>query len=128
MTEFVDQIRLRVTDALTDLAQARAAGDDYRVQVHTGELESFARLAEENGVRVLSSGRSGQPEHSPTHDAPPPHSGSATNSASTGSTSAGPAATVSALPGAPSRPTTTPASSTMSQPAARSQALSPDSA
>jgi hypothetical protein len=52
MTEFADQIRLRVSDALTDLAQARAAGDDYRVQVHTGELESFARLAEENGVRV----------------------------------------------------------------------------
>ena len=46
MTEFVDQIRLRVTDALTDLDQARAAGDDYRVQVHIGELESFARLAE----------------------------------------------------------------------------------
>ena len=52
MTEFVDQIRLRVTDALTDLAQARAAGDDYRVQVHTGELESFARLAEERGEDV----------------------------------------------------------------------------
>ncbi|MEO7447538.1 MAG: hypothetical protein ABI336_04630 [Humibacillus sp.] len=52
MTEFVEQIRLRVTDALGDLAQARAAGDDYRVQVHTGELESFARLADENGVSV----------------------------------------------------------------------------
>ena len=52
MTEFVDQIRQRVNDALGDLADARQAGDDYRVQVHTGELESFARLAEENGVRV----------------------------------------------------------------------------
>ena len=53
MTEFVDQIRQRVNDALGDLAEARqAAGDDYRVQVHTGELESFARLAAENGVRV----------------------------------------------------------------------------
>ncbi|GAA3718665.1 hypothetical protein GCM10022399_38890 [Terrabacter ginsenosidimutans] len=52
MTEFVDQIRQRVNDALGDLADARQAGDDFRVQVHTGELESFARLAAENGVRV----------------------------------------------------------------------------
>ena len=52
MTEFVDQIRQRVNDALGDLADAQSAGDDYRVKVHTGELESFARLAAENGVRV----------------------------------------------------------------------------
>jgi hypothetical protein len=52
MTEFVEQIRQRVNDALGDLAEARQAGDDYRVQVHTGELESFARLATENGIRV----------------------------------------------------------------------------
>jgi hypothetical protein len=52
MNEFVDQIRVRVIDALNDLAQARAAGDDYRVQIHTGELESFARLAAENDLRV----------------------------------------------------------------------------
>lgn len=52
MTEFVDQIRVRVLDALEDLAQARAADDDYRIQIHTGELESFARLAAENGLSV----------------------------------------------------------------------------
>jgi hypothetical protein len=52
MTEFVEQIKIRVSDALGDLAQARAAGDEYQVQVHTGELESFARLAAENGVSV----------------------------------------------------------------------------
>ena len=52
MTEFVDQIRQRVSDTLGDLADARQADDDFRVQVHTGELESFARLAAENGVRV----------------------------------------------------------------------------
>jgi hypothetical protein len=52
MTEFVDQIRVRVIDALNDLAQARAAGDEYRIQIHTGELESFARLAAENDLRV----------------------------------------------------------------------------
>ena len=52
MTEFVDQIRQRVQDALGDLADAREANDEYRIQVHTGELESFARQATENGVRV----------------------------------------------------------------------------
>ena len=52
MTEFVDQIRQRVRDALSDLAEATGAGDEYRIQVHTGELESFARLAAENGIRV----------------------------------------------------------------------------
>ncbi|GAA5028777.1 hypothetical protein GCM10023258_24650 [Terrabacter aeriphilus] len=52
MTEFVEQMRQRVNDALGDLAEARAADDEYRIQVHTGELESFARLAAENGVRV----------------------------------------------------------------------------
>ncbi|MBB2984896.1 hypothetical protein [Terracoccus luteus] len=52
MTEFVDQIRQRVRDALADLERAADAGDDYGVQVHTGELESFARLAAENGLTV----------------------------------------------------------------------------
>jgi hypothetical protein len=52
MTEFGEQIRVRVLDALDDLTQARAAGDDYRIQIHTGELESFARLAAENGIQV----------------------------------------------------------------------------
>ena len=52
MTEFGEQIRVRVLDALDDLARARASGDVYRIQIHTGELESFARLAAENGVRV----------------------------------------------------------------------------
>jgi hypothetical protein len=52
MTEFVDQMRERVSEALRDLAEARLAGDDYRAQVHTGELESFARLAAENGISV----------------------------------------------------------------------------
>lgn len=52
MTEFVDQIRARVLDALGDLEQARSTGDDYRVQIHTGELESFARLADENDLLV----------------------------------------------------------------------------
>lgn len=52
MTAFVEEIRTRVIDALGDLEEARAAGDEYRVQIHTGELESFARLAAENDLRV----------------------------------------------------------------------------
>lgn len=52
MSEFIDQIRERVQTALTDLAQARDAGDDYAAQVHTGQLESFARLASEHGVSL----------------------------------------------------------------------------
>lgn len=53
MVEFLDQLRHRVRDALADLEQARDAGDDYRVQVHTGELESIARIAESHGVRIV---------------------------------------------------------------------------
>lgn len=52
MTEFLDQLRHRVRHALDDLERARAAGDDYRVSIHTGELESFARLAESHGLRL----------------------------------------------------------------------------
>lgn len=52
MTEFLDQLRHRVRHALDDLEQARAAGDDYSVQVHTGELESIARIAEAHGVHL----------------------------------------------------------------------------
>ena len=57
MTQFVEEIRQRVTMALDDLAQAQAAGDEYRIRVHTGELESFARLASDNGVHVPELGR-----------------------------------------------------------------------
>lgn len=52
MVEFLDQLRHRVRNALADLERARAAGDDYSVQVHTGELESIARIAESHGVRL----------------------------------------------------------------------------
>lgn len=52
MIEFLDQLRHRVRHALDDLERARAAGDDYRVSIHTGELESFARIAESHGVQL----------------------------------------------------------------------------
>ncbi|HET7397371.1 MAG TPA: hypothetical protein VFJ94_02515 [Intrasporangium sp.] len=53
MIEFVQEMRSRVSHALDDLARARAEGDEFRVQVHTGELENFAHLAHEHGVRLV---------------------------------------------------------------------------
>ncbi len=52
MTEFLDQLRHRVRNALADLERARAAGDDYSVQIHTSDLESIAVLAESHGLRL----------------------------------------------------------------------------
>jgi hypothetical protein len=52
MTEFLDQLRHRVRQTLDELERARTAGDDYKIQVHTGELESMARIADSHGVRL----------------------------------------------------------------------------
>ena len=52
MTELTDQIRHRVLTSLAALERAREAGDDYSVQVHTGELESFAVIARANDVEL----------------------------------------------------------------------------
>ena len=45
MTELHEQIRARVSEALTSLQDARTEGDDHMVEVRTGELESLAHLA-----------------------------------------------------------------------------------
>jgi hypothetical protein len=52
MTEFLDQLRHRVRNALDELERARDTGDDYSIQVHTGELESIAQIAESHGVAL----------------------------------------------------------------------------
>ena len=52
MSEFVDHIKERVHEALSNLVRARTEDDDFAVQVHMGELESFARLAREHGVTI----------------------------------------------------------------------------
>ena len=52
MSEFIHQIKERVQEALSNLDRARTEGDDFAVQVHTGELESFAHLAREHGVTI----------------------------------------------------------------------------
>ncbi|MEP6797561.1 MAG: hypothetical protein ABI890_05405 [Lapillicoccus sp.] len=52
MTEFSAQLRERARESLRLLAEAEACGDDYSVDVHTGELESISRMADEHDVRV----------------------------------------------------------------------------
>lgn len=52
MTEFHQQLHERAQDALRSLSQAQTAGDDYSADIHTGELESILRLADEHDVRL----------------------------------------------------------------------------
>jgi hypothetical protein len=52
MTEFLTQLRDRAKEALKALEEAREAGDDYSVDIRTGELESIKRLADEHDVRL----------------------------------------------------------------------------
>jgi len=52
MTEFLTQLRDRAMEALKALEEAREAGDDYSVDIRTGELESIKRLADEHDVRL----------------------------------------------------------------------------
>jgi len=52
MTEFLTQLRDRAREALKALEEAREAGDDYSVDIRTGELESIKRLADEHDVRL----------------------------------------------------------------------------
>lgn len=52
MSEFASEITDRVVKASTSLEDARAAGDDYLVDVRVGELEELARLAEANDVEI----------------------------------------------------------------------------
>lgn len=52
MTELSAQLRHRVHEALTSLSAARAAEDDYLVQLRHAELEGLARLARENNLRI----------------------------------------------------------------------------
>ena len=49
-SEFAVDLRRRVREAKQALAEARAEGDLYAVDVRIGELDSLLRLAMENGV------------------------------------------------------------------------------
>lgn len=52
MTEFQAQIRGRIREAVASLEAARDEGDDYMVDVRTGELESLRRVATDHDVSV----------------------------------------------------------------------------
>lgn len=52
MTEFHAQLRGRAREAIRQLAEAEAEGDDYSVDVHTGELDSISRTAHEHDLWV----------------------------------------------------------------------------
>lgn len=54
MSEFASNVNERVREARSALDHARAEGDDYLVGVHTGQLESLARLAEENDLPLAA--------------------------------------------------------------------------
>ena len=48
MTEFLKQIEDRIAAATRSLAEARRDGDEYLVQVRSGEIESLQRLIDEH--------------------------------------------------------------------------------
>lgn len=45
MTEFLQEIQARMEIARQSLDQAQRDGDDYLIQIRSGELESLERLA-----------------------------------------------------------------------------------
>lgn len=52
MSEFATELEGRAQEAIASLREAAASGDDYLVEVRVGELQSLARLGEDNNVRL----------------------------------------------------------------------------
>ncbi|MDQ2755549.1 MAG: hypothetical protein M3Y71_03145 [Actinomycetota bacterium] len=52
MTEFHTILHERAREALARLSRAVDLGDDYSVDVLTGELDSIQRLADDHDVRL----------------------------------------------------------------------------
>jgi hypothetical protein len=50
MSEFQQEIEIRLETATRSLAEAERDGDDYLAQVRLGEIESLRRLAQEHGA------------------------------------------------------------------------------
>jgi hypothetical protein len=50
MSEFQQEIQIRLESATQSLAEAQRDGDDYLAQVRLGEIESLTRLAQEHGA------------------------------------------------------------------------------
>ncbi|MGZ4596411.1 MAG: hypothetical protein ACXV4A_03110 [Actinomycetes bacterium] len=55
MTEFLQEIQTRIGLAHQSLDEARRDGDDYLIQIRTGELESLERLEAAHREEELAS-------------------------------------------------------------------------
>ena len=55
MGQFIASIRERIRNEEAALERAYEGGDDYEIEMHTGELADLRRLATENGVSVTES-------------------------------------------------------------------------
>ncbi len=53
MTEFLQEVAGRLDAARHSLEQARLEGDDYLIQIRTGEIESLQRLFDEHSGREV---------------------------------------------------------------------------
>ncbi len=52
LSQFSAQLRDRAQQALHSLAEAQDAGDLYSAHVHSGDLESIARLADDHDLHL----------------------------------------------------------------------------
>lgn len=52
MSEFQQEIQIRLESATQSLAEAEREGDDYLAQIRLGEIESLRRLADEHDAVV----------------------------------------------------------------------------
>jgi len=50
MSEFQQEIQIRLDTATRSLEEAQRDGDDYLAQIRLGEIESLQRLAQEHCV------------------------------------------------------------------------------
>ena len=50
MSEFQQEIQIRLESATQSLHEAELEGDDYLAQIRLGEIESLTRLAAEHGA------------------------------------------------------------------------------
>ena len=50
MSEFQQEIQIRLDTATRSLEEAQRDGDDYLAQIRLGEIESLHRLADEHGA------------------------------------------------------------------------------
>jgi hypothetical protein len=50
MSDFSTELRLRVSEALRSLVEAKETGDDYELRLSLGQIESLTRLASDNHI------------------------------------------------------------------------------